>query len=280
MNTPKQILSRTLQAFPASILSSSGDENDTKEENSNNLADGNTIQQTHDFIVDNFGYLHKHVFLYESNSVITGFNFQDPNVTELKTTSTRRTFTGYYLYNVEELYIEVGDRQPKSMIFAVPFCIKVSGRKIQLITNTFSRNIKAYVDEEIAPMRTVNSDKAILSAFETSTRSVMLKLDINKAVKQLWEDDTIDARQVTFKEDWSEGVTRMDENLLYKDKYPNRYLELLKMPLRKTTFKVLNNNYPINHFYADPSMGTIQFPVYPDVEDHHEKFLNHLLSKN
>ena len=105
--------------------------------------------------------------------------------------------------------------------------------------------------------------------------------DLNKGIKALWETGAIDAPSARYKLATSTQTSAMDGDLLIKRDLPEKYKELIKVPLLKTVFKILDDSDKhLSHFSINPSNGEIGFPMFSETEKAVDHVIREILRNN
>lgn len=274
MNTVADLKKRLLRLFPvAAVKSHFNPDSKTQTEilsELNGRSDADIVQ----FAFGNFDFTRQHVFLFgHSASVasLVNIDFIDPTFLVSRHHVDGKLELNYlykHKYDVDAKDSQ-GAYQKMEVHFRQPMRLVFESGLLKVFFTILERNPSAYLpDYEIFRYKRRVDDHEIISyiidAFYAGTKNrAISELDLNKGVKALWHVDEIDARSVRFKDEHSIVHEVMDENNTFKQKYPTKYAEVIKAPLRKHLFRFLNNTAnDYGEFECDPTAGTLSFNKY------------------
>src|SRR6202035_2946938 len=95
--------------------------------------------------------------------------------------------------------------------------------------------------------------------------SPLSKADLHKGIKKLWKDYSIDCVRVTYKDPFATESTKMNEECGIREKKPELYEALLKVPLLDAKFKIKSKDLSgASAFYTNPADGYLAFTRYTE----------------
>jgi hypothetical protein len=110
---------------------------------------------------------------------------------------------------------------------------------------------------------------------------VLSPMDLNKGIKELWKQDTIDALEVQYLRDKSTTKETMHENYTFKRQYPEEYQKAIRAPLLKAIFKFLTKDKSYSsHFVIEPIFGKITFPTFPKDRECNQNVIKKIIEFN
>ncbi|MFD2915086.1 hypothetical protein [Psychroserpens luteus] len=280
MNSSANIYSRLLDAFPKKVLDQNFGVTGTKDSIINSVAINMNAATINSFINQNFGYLHKHIYFFETSIRVKSITITNPLVETLDTTVNRHGITATFLYKNEVSYYNTQTNSTEVLIFKVPFRLITKGPIVQLLINTHARDLRTYFNFDIFKASNNPIDKEIKQIIQSTISSTLIKLDLNKGIKELWKIDYFDAKTFRNKDATAANETKMDEQYLFKLTYPVKWGDAMLTPLRNNRFKTLNSTADLKHFDCDPTEGIVSMKLHPETVDAHENFINLLLSNN
>ena len=145
--------------------------------------------------------------------------------------------------------------------------------------NTLARDIKTYFSHAVFPLRASNLEEEITDDIRSNYSKPILKFDLNKGIKYLWDKDYIDGLVVKNRKSKSIRQDRMDENYMYKKSYPTDWKALMGMPIQKSKFKVIKKG-GLNHFESNPSIGFIGVTIHSDSANDVDNLITLILKHN
>lgn len=281
MNSRKDLLGRLLDAFPISILKEKFELDGLKDIVIDEIVNGFNEDQIKEFIVDNFNILHQHINILEINQKIP------PAIKKLMDGELLIHIPGInvsewvYFHKAIIRYYDTNSEKSEIMEFMIPVKITNRGKIIIVHHNTFARDIKSYFEYPIYIDRMGSPENEILENIKHNYNKPMFKLDLNKGIKYLWENDFIDAVLVKNRQAKSIRQERMDENYTYKKSYPKDWEDLMKTPIQKTKFLSLNRQeISLHHFDCNPSTGYIGSSIHAETVDEIKDLLKLILRYN
>lgn len=267
INSDSEINKRLLKAFSVDALKEVFNLTNSKERQAGLLS--GIIKSNNDTIINNtvfknFSLLKQHVYLYEFKGALND-NWLDKHpafVSMQKIANSHSIFN--LLIPVKYEGYNKAKRDVEEFHFLVP--VQIHKKKTVLIIhiNILERDISTITSDKILnPTRDINDENILATIIPFANPVHLYKYDLNKGIKQLWDVDEVDALKVKFKKAKSTSHEVMDEDNLIKKDMPHVYAELIKTPLRHTTFKILKKKNLVNFFIIDPSTGIFNFSVFP-----------------
>lgn len=267
INSSEEINKRLLKAFSVETLKVVFNLTDSKERQAgllNLISRTNTPNIIYKTVFDNFSLLKQYAYLYEFSGALND-NWLDKHPAFI---NSQKINGSYSIFNLLVPVKYEGYNKTQNLVeefqFLVP--VQIHKKKTVLIIhiNLLERDIATITSDKIlSPSRDLNDDAIIKTIIPFANPVTLYKYDLNRGIKHLWDIDEIDALKVKFKKAKSTSHEVMDEDNLIKKEMPTLYSELIKTPLRQTTFFVLKQRNLLNHFVVDPSAGVFNFSVFP-----------------
>lgn len=247
--------------------------------------------QLADLIADTFrllGHTRQHCYLFKhTEKNLAALKFE-PFTSKICShseiiTQTKTKIEAEFLLNLEYWFTLITNRtaDKKSLQFPWPIRVIITPETLEIHMVIMERSMNSS-ENRIYNGRNLE-DENVVSMILAAIPSARIDapLDLNKGVKAMWDVDVIDAPSLAYKAQFSHEQSRMDGTSTYKAKYPDRYKEVVKDPLRKTQFRVIKDdlNYPPN-FIVDPSQGFISFYKFPPNDSAIQDFMTALLALN
>lgn len=268
MNTEELILYRLLEAYPVAVVKHYFDTDAPRQDKLIELIIKTfSKEQIEIFAFEYFGFLHQHVYILDSNvpvlddslSLLNGFK----SVTDLDGVK-------YYnfIYQIKYNYFSPILNGREELVFNCPFRITLYKNKLILMINTLERNIKNYFTTPIYSLGKNIDESDIIDDIKNGlpTGTTVAPVDLNKGIKKLWEDGFIDAIYSKYKRAKSTSTEVMDEENLLKITYPDRYKEIVKAPIDRTVFLVVDKGAKdvVSRFRIEPRIGKTTITRFPD----------------
>lgn len=273
MNNETDLLFRLLRLFPVSVIKENFEtENRVQNSMINEIIRNYPTEVIINFAVQNFSFTKQHVYFFHSNGnnfrADHGFNPENLRNSTVENEIRTDTYLIRQRYNLVVTSIQNDNISRLNLDFFQPFQIVISPTSFYIRLTILERNPNSYLEDyEVIRYSRENDDdiqiSEICNYFQDNLNFGSVVLDINRGVKSLWQNDLIDAISVKYKRDTSVATEVMDENYTFKTQYPERYNEVMASPLRRHTFRFLNNNEDYCDFMTDPSAGTLSFNKYP-----------------
>ena len=114
--------------------------------------------------------------------------------------------------------------------FRQPMVIELNINHIILKFTILERSPSSYLDDyEVLKFTRVFEDEQIVEQFVQHFRSIysadLHRLDINRCVKHLWNNNFIDAISIKYKRTASMATEVMDEDFTFKSQYPENLMK-------------------------------------------------------
>lgn len=292
MNSREEILGRLLRSFPVRYLVKAFDTKGWKQEDViEELLETNNEANILAFVSENFDITKQSVFIYAISN-----NYQHKKLIKnadlecviLDQNLNNGIFTlkGFHQikYDVklfEDTLIET------DLKFIQPFKLTIMEGYIIIAITKMEANIKTFYPTGTLVLNHSKEDiesnliNRILTFFDVNHNVRPQQADLNKGIKELWEADVIDGKELSFREASSRTKVVMDGEKLYKEKYPKRYANMMRKPLELCIFRYLGDDedYP-SHFRCEPANGRISFSLYSTNINQINNVLNGIIGNN
>ena len=286
MNTEKSISSRLLEAVPAKIIKENFDLKGFNQKDAiSEVANIYSQNDIRNFVFENFGFLHQHIYIFDLNTQIPQnwspearflySNNHDGNI---------KNFNLIFRVNFNLFNPAAGGEQ--ELIFDCPVRLTIKNQKFILKISTLERNVNKYFPHQVYGLNKNLSESDII----TLTRDMlpagcaMVNSDLNKGVKYLWAKDFFDAGYIKHKKAKSIATQAMDEDNLLKKIYPKEYLEIIKDPLDRSIFLIIDKNVDISdyisRFLIEPTRGKIIITRFADRNESVNNLIEKILEHN
>lgn len=287
MNAPLELHKRLLKLYPVKIVKDHFEpEGATQAEmipeivNNNNL---NTIKQ---FALDNHNYSKQHIYFFKLNRnfVRRDFNLNNLDLPLEEEIIIEGGYNFKFLPQIDYNVVLGNPTEESTLKFYQPVMVRVKDSILTISTTIMEKNLEYYYgNRKVYEANKAHGEdyliKLISQHFETFYD--VSPLDLNRGIKQLWEDDLIDSKYVRWKKSHSTTTEQMDEEYTLKQKYPDIYNQLIQSPLNRTIFKNITDNEDIcSHFTIDPSKGFLTISIYPDNLEQTSNVINKILVNN
>ena len=283
MNSERNLLKRLLKAYPVKVLKDTFNitglsQNEIIEE----VLNTNSPLIVKNFAFTNFTHLRQHVYIYNINGVMDNTWICDNDVLHNHTniTPTNRTLNllfkaTYKVYNPQISATE-------DVFYYTPVQIKIINTKFIISINIQERDATSLFQSVVFSINKDMMDEEIIKYIveRMPLTASLTKLDINKGIKQLWEENFIDAASVKYKKARSTSTEVMDEEFTLKTTMPDIYNALLNAPLQKNIFKILEREDIISHFTTEPSNGKLSFTKFPENINSIPDLIDLILTRN
>ena len=126
------------------------------------------------------------------------------------------------------------------------------------------KNLSAHFGDRKYIAAKKETDEAVLiSSMLNSLGPPLGKADLHKGIKKLWKDNSIDCVRVTYQDPDATESTKMNEECGIREKKPQLYDALLKVPLLDAKFKIKSKELSgASSFYTHPTDGFLAFTKY------------------
>lgn len=235
-----------------------------------------TSSQINQIFFNHFSLLRQHIYLYNFRGTLNenwldehpAFVSKNGNIINL-------------LFKTSFTFINGVNGGIESLDFLQPVQVDRKGTILIIKINILERDIEALIKTKIYGKKRDITEEQILSEILNINSGVTFnKADVNRGIKKLWDDDSIDAFKVMHKKSKSVSIDTMDEDNLYKKEYPTEYLEVIKNPLNKSYFMYLDDDKIVNRFITNPTEGTFSYTTYPTVTNGLNTFIDLVLTNN
>jgi hypothetical protein len=268
MNSNRNLLKRLLRLFPIKIVKEYFNEAGNATDAIEAITGSHTPQQIKDFVKNSYLITRQHIYLFHLGQTFSQTQMADfPFKIEFESHLNGEHF--YFCLPIIKyditLYNPLAEDELK---FLQPVIIKIKNRTVTIHFTKIEKTVSSYYALDRLAIRRSQTKNEIenidkITNFLTDEFG-LTKLDVNKGVKHLWDNDFIDGRKVQWRKNSSIATETMDEDFTFKEKYPIEYNVLTTQPLAKTLFKYLkDDDYLCSAFDSDPSSGHINIPKFP-----------------
>lgn len=284
INSNLEVYKRLLKSFSVESLKTIFNLTNSKERQAGlliSITNTHTTKILNDIIFDNFSLLKQYVYVYEFKGVL-----KDDWLDKYQGFISRQKLTNSHsIFNLLVPIVYEGYNKTKGSMeqfnFLVPVQIHKKKTVLTIHINILERDISTITKDKIIGATRDLNDEAILKTIIPFANPINLfKYDLNKGIKYLWHIDEIDALKVKFKKNDSTSHEVMDAGKLIKKQMPLLYAELIKTPVRHTIFSILKQQNLVNHFAIDPTLGIINFSVYPPYLNGTNDLIDLILANN
>lgn len=294
MNTARELRYRLLRLFPVAVVKQYFEPaGRTQYEMLEEITSGTTAEEINSFCFDNFGFTKQHIYLFQIGRFqIDRLDAVDDLLPTAELISKSKTAgTVRYSYLFSHTYdlagIEESTRTFRELhlLFNQPIMIEITSASMKISLTIVEKNPESYLNGfKVYQAKRRMEDEDIVG-------SVMLRmadfsgappvpLDINRGIKHLWNHDLIDAVSIKYKKENSMAAEVMDEDMTFKNKYPEDFRKVLTAPLRKNTFRFLRDAEHYCDFVADPTAAILSFNKYPKEQNQISNVVSKILSHN
>ena len=146
------------------------------------------------------------------------------------------------------------------------------------------KNISSYYKSDREPrlVYTPQTEEETLNAIiaHFQTFGLVEKVDFNKGIKVVWENDEFDCRKVSYLDAAATTVITMHENLTFKEEKPDEYKKMKDAPIGNSIWKNKSGENIMEIFVCSPSDGTISINKYSDDTTQIINVITKILSQN
>lgn len=227
------------------------------------IIDSYTFNQIKELFFNHFSLIKQHIYIFDFKGSFND-NWLDnhPAFISKKTSGTKKIVNLLFLTTFN--YINATTVTYESVKFYQPVQIVRIGTKIIIRINILERDISSLIKAKTYNKTRDVTEETILQEILTSNSGVnFYNSDINKGIKHLWGNETIDAYKVKYRKAKSITLDTMDEDNLYKKEYPDAYNELIKSPLDQSFFRYQLDDSLVNNFVCNPTNGSFSFSTFP-----------------
>lgn len=283
MNSERNLLKRLLKAYPVKVLKdvfniTGLSQNEVIEE----ILNSNSTLVIKNFAFTNFSFLRQHVYIYDISGVMDNAWTCDEDLLHNQNIISANNKIINLLFTARYEVFNVGIAGLTEVLFFTPVQIKIINTKLIISINIQERDVSSlFSTSTFLTKKDMLDDEIINHIVQRMPLTTSLtQTDLNRGIKQLWEEDFIDAAFVKFKKARSTSTEVMDEDFTLKVNMPVEYARLLNEPLQKNVFKILGSEDIISHFTTEPTVGKLSFTKFPENINSIPELVNLILSKN
>lgn len=286
MNTEDSISSRLLEAAPAKILKEEFSlEGSNHKDAISEVVKSSNQNIIRNFIFDHFGYLHQHIFVYTLNNQLP-VNWTPDRSLVHSTAHYGDNKIFNLLFEIKFKLFNLTAGQEQELIFECPVQINIKDEIFILKISTLERTIGKYFSNQVFPMGKDMDESNIIYLVKNMLPAgfSLETCDLNKGVKFLWDKDFVDAGYIKHRKSKSVATQAMDENNLLKKTYPLDYIEIIKDPLDKSIFLVIDKTVDISdyisRFNIEPTRGKITITRFADKNESVDNLIVKIIDNN
>jgi hypothetical protein len=273
-------LRNVLDAYPSSEIRGRWKKKGRKQEIAREVAEGYTRTEVEEFLRKNFGHTRQHAYVWRLKAPA---KLPAKDVLGLPRLAWAEGQRWFYLLKMHWELLLADTKETIQVPYVWPVRVSViEGALVLRVTIRESDPTRFLDTEQKAFMVSTSlSEEDIIKTLRSTCAEAIGPLDLNKGVKALWAADVIDSAHVRSKKKFSVSTDEMDENYLFKQKYPDEYAEIVKRPLFRTHFRWLNKPQEfIERFLVDPSRGEFHFPKFSKNVNGPRDVIREILRKN
>jgi hypothetical protein len=187
-----------------------------------------------------------------------------------------------YLYRAEFTAVLTDPYEDATLKFLWPFRFEFTKTNVFIRLVVIEKNLSAHFgDREYVAAKKVTDEEVLIAAMLKGVGVPLGKTDLHKGLKKLWKDDSIDCVRVLYKDPYSTESTTMDEEVGIREKKPELYGALLKVPLLSAKFKIKSKELSgASGFYTVPADGYIGFTRYSESASDTDNVVREILKHN
>jgi hypothetical protein len=285
MNNNRDLLKRMLRLYPAKLVKEYFQENGNATDAIEAITVNKTQQAIKTFVKDHQILTRQHIYFYT-----LGANFNLANIANFPFTIESQSINNgeHTLFCLPKVTYKVtlyNPLQEDELEFLQPVVINVTQRTLIIHITKIEKTVGHYYQADRGAVRQGQTQNEIENLTQIANYFDqyfgLTKIDCNRGIKDIWDRDLIDSKKVQWRNNASTDTVTMDEDFTLKEKYPNKYVELVNDPLVKTMFKYLrDDNYLCDAFDADPSNGVINIPKFPQNANQVKNVITEILTNN
>jgi len=287
MNTPRQLLKRTLRLYPIKSVKETFNATGKADEVIEMVSGNYQAIRIKDFARDNFFTTKQHIYVKTLQRTFNpgAFDRQTFPYTVQDLTEEDNFTSVLILPKVKYSVILTNPYAEDELHFYQPVLVRILGRLIIYHFIILEKNISHhYIDRLVLKAEKDRDEKdfvATLDAFFIENYHGIGPTDLNAGTKHLWENDVIDCKDARWRSDKSIDRKTMDENFTVKEEYPEKFEELMGAPLEKSIFVYLREDeqFP-EHFTIDARNGFLSIPIFPDNPQQIKNVIREILENN
>jgi hypothetical protein len=298
MNSASELLERLLKLYPVKTLKEHFLNLDGTKQSEiiPEIVEKHPASVIEQFAFDNIGHTKQHVYIFRLNKKFDRASFKKTDFpiaikSEGKFDSDtfyKNKFTNYVFLCFPIIEYDVSLLNPlkqERVNFIQPTRVVVSGQNVVVQTTIMEKKLDSYFPEDrkvIDVIKLNGEDKFISQIFKFFEKDYYIQIcDLNKGVKNLWENDVVDSRYAKFKKPKSTTTETMDEEYTLKAQYPEVYKQIMAGPMNKTVFRYLRGDDKFSRiFMVDPTQGELSMAIYPENPDQIWNVINEILAGN
>lgn len=144
------------------------------------------------------------------------------------------------------------------------------------------KNLSAHFgDREYVGAKKETDEAVLISSMLNTLDSPLSKADLHKGIKKLWKDYSIDCVRVTYQDPDATESTKMNEEGGIREKKPQLYEALLKVPFLDAKFKIKSQELSsASAFYTHPADGFLSFTRYTENATDTDNVVREILKHN
>jgi hypothetical protein len=286
MNSNLNLLKRLIKLYPVKLLKDEFGTKSVSEQLYDDIIGTINPSLIHDFAYTNIDFTKQHVYIFYLSSVYAHRHFNSTTFPfPILHQNTQAASLSLIISPLVDFRVVLNNPFEEQIIkFHQPCIIILSGRHLIIKTTILEKNIGTYfpgnrkVLDAIKEHGEDETIRGIITYFANLNPSVC---DLNRGIKFLWANDSIDSKYAKWKKNRSTSTEAMDENYTLKSQYPDVYHNIISSPIGKTIFKYLieDERFP-DHFTCDPTNGELSVPLYPKNLNQIQNVINEILSNN
>lgn len=290
MNTEKDLARRLLKLYPVSIVKEHFKKKGYRQDLIKDIV--TTPPFSHVF---NFAYAHinqtkQHIYLYKSDKNIDThkidrkkFPYKIEHEFSIAGIDTF-IITPIVQYDIVRLLSD-NTSEERQVSFYQPFLVVFKGDNLIIQAIKLEKNVSTLfkTDRRVFVNKiTNNEEETVKNIVSFIGKTFPLEIhDVNKGIKYLVDNDTIDAIKIKSLSSTSAHESIMHKGLTLKKNDPNQYNTIKLDPFKKTIFSYVKTDtaYPA-HFSCDPTNGYISIPRFPKNINQISNVVYEILARN
>lgn len=294
MNSSQSINTRLLRLLPVSFIKEFfNSEKRTQIELINDIIERYQHNEIYNFVNDNINITKQNVYIYQTKNVYKHRSLIESEHLGLEIHKQLSELGDLQLDGYHDVYVDIKILKEEKEFDEIqikvkqPYQVRTIGKYLIIKLTKIESNLKSHFgsDIEVLKSKKITDDgeliHKVLTYFDMYHNVRPSKADLNKGVKHLWENGNLDCREVAYRKDASRAREVMDENSLYKEIYPDDYMELMRKPLESCSFRYLldDQEFP-EHFICDATNGTFSFNIFPKNPNQINAIINEIIRGN
>lgn len=253
-----------------------------KSELAEGIAGDRPRRQVETFLEGSFGLTRQHAYLWRLRRGASIPN--DPlGMPNLVAASTDDHPGWFYLLPMRWNLLLVESKEVVAIPYEWPVMLSQIGNALVLRLIIRERDPRKFLetDERAVLVSCTLEEEQIVQGVASTCGDAIGKLDLNRGVKALWDDNIIDSIYVRSKRSHSVSTDAMDQDFLFKATYPERYAEVRQRPLHRVHFKWQTEpEHHVEQFIVDATRGFLAFPVFSKQDNGPENVIRAILRRN